>query len=68
MQHVADHNRRVQEAAYNLYVERGMGDGNDLSDWLEAEKMLKEQSAPAAVKVVPKRKTSVPKTGKKSGK
>lgn len=29
--------RLVSEAAYELYVKRGYGDGYDLDDWLQAE-------------------------------
>ncbi|MHB8481976.1 MAG: DUF2934 domain-containing protein [Nitrospiria bacterium] len=31
---------RISEAAYDLFVKRGAAHGNDLDDWLEAERMV----------------------------
>jgi hypothetical protein len=31
--------------AYDLYVKRGMTDGHDFDDWLQAEKIVMEQQA-----------------------
>ncbi len=35
----------VQQRAYQLYLERGAGHGNDLEDWFRAEAELKQKSA-----------------------
>ncbi|MFH1702363.1 MAG: DUF2934 domain-containing protein [Nitrospirota bacterium] len=35
----------VAKTAYNFYVKRGMIDGNDLEDWLKAEKIVMGQQA-----------------------
>lgn len=32
----------VQKVAYSMYERRGYSDGNDMNDWLEAEKKVKE--------------------------
>ena len=32
----------VQKKAYDLYEERGCQSGNDLEDWLNAERLVKE--------------------------
>ena len=32
---------RIQRKAYELYEKRGRVDGNDLSDWFEAERLVK---------------------------
>ena len=31
---------RISEAAYDLFLKRGATHGNDLGDWLEAERMV----------------------------
>ncbi|MBI3604557.1 MAG: DUF2934 domain-containing protein [Nitrospirae bacterium] len=31
---------RISESAYDLFLKRGAVHGNDLSDWLEAERMV----------------------------
>lgn len=36
----ADRRRRIAERAHALFVARGMADGNDLEDWLEAERQV----------------------------
>lgn len=33
----------VQKKAYELYQKRGCTPGNDLSDWLTAEKLVKQE-------------------------
>jgi len=35
-----DYGDRVSERAYELYLERGRGDGRDFDDWLAAERVL----------------------------
>jgi hypothetical protein len=35
---------RVAARAYELYVARGRQDGHDVSDWLQAEAELREES------------------------
>ena len=40
---------RIRERAYEIYVAGGCEDGHDLSDWLTAERELKElRRGPAA--------------------
>ena len=34
-------NRKVQETAYKLYVERGCENGHDVEDWAKAEKIVR---------------------------
>jgi len=34
----------IRRCAYNLYLERGGGGGDELSDWLEAERMVRRGS------------------------
>ncbi|MCC6758408.1 MAG: DUF2934 domain-containing protein [Candidatus Omnitrophica bacterium] len=36
----ATYNQRVQEKAYELYLQRGGAPGNELNDWFEAEKIV----------------------------
>jgi hypothetical protein len=33
----------VQKKAYDIYEERGCKTGNDLEDWLNAERLVKEE-------------------------
>jgi hypothetical protein len=33
---------QIEQRAYQLYLERGCEDGNDLADWLAAERELTE--------------------------
>ena len=40
---------KIRERAYEIYVAGGREDGHDLSDWLTAERRLKELSAQAPV-------------------
>lgn len=35
-------NQRIKEVAGRLYERRGGGQGHELDDWLEAEKLVKE--------------------------
>jgi len=35
----ADPQTRIEKLAYELYLQRGRGDGYDKQDWLEAERM-----------------------------
>jgi hypothetical protein len=35
---------QIEQRAYELYLERGRADGQDLADWLAAEKELTELS------------------------
>jgi hypothetical protein len=41
----SDLHGEVAKTAYNFYVKRGMIDGNDLEDWLKAEKIVMGQQA-----------------------
>jgi hypothetical protein len=36
----------IRRRAYELYVSRGAADGNDLSDWLEAERLVRSSRRP----------------------
>ncbi|WP_447979864.1 DUF2934 domain-containing protein [Candidatus Nitrospira bockiana] len=36
-------NARVARKAFELFERRGRGDGNDVQDWLEAERIVKEE-------------------------
>jgi len=36
-------NEMIQKKAYELYVKRGRTSGDELVDWLEAEKQVKKQ-------------------------
>ena len=42
--------KKIAERAYQKYIERGGAHGNDMADWLEAEKELKVTKKPAAKK------------------
>lgn len=37
----------IRRQAYALYLSRGAGDGNDLSDWLEAERLVRRRRGAA---------------------
>jgi hypothetical protein len=41
-QQSADRRADVERRAFELYLERGCGDGQDLGDWLTAERELTE--------------------------
>ena len=36
-----DERRRISERAYELYLARGENDGDELADWLEAERQIR---------------------------
>jgi hypothetical protein len=38
-----DFYRRVAHKAYELYISRGAGHGNDQADWLEAERLVRAE-------------------------
>jgi hypothetical protein len=40
--------QQIEARAYEIYVERGYVDGNEVSHWLEAEAELTQQAAPTA--------------------
>lgn len=40
----ATFNQRVQEKAYELYLNRGGAPGNELADWFEAEKIIASEN------------------------
>ena len=42
--------KKIAERAHQKYIERGGTHGNDMADWLEAEKELKVTKKPAAKK------------------
>ena len=64
MQYSADRHRSIEKAAYLLYVQKGRLDGDDLSDWFQAEKVVHENSLTASGAGVPRRKTAAPKSKK----
>lgn len=39
----SDLQAKVQKRAYELYAKRGFSHGNDLADWLEAERQIKKE-------------------------
>ncbi|MGO9402834.1 MAG: DUF2934 domain-containing protein [Terriglobales bacterium] len=39
--------QRIRRRAYELYEERGKGDGNELADWLQAESEVTQQKSKA---------------------
>ena len=41
--HTIDYGNRVRKIAYELYERRGYVHGHELEDWLEAEKIIKEE-------------------------
>ena len=45
MSNSSDLHGEVAKTAYDFYVKRGMIDGNDLEDWLKAEKIVMGQQA-----------------------
>jgi Protein of unknown function (DUF2934) len=42
--------QEIARQAFYLYTQRGFVDGNDLDDWLRAERMVTEQSSKVRVK------------------
>lgn len=45
MDHPTVH-ERIAERAYDLYQKRGQSHGNDLDDWLEAERIVRSEHSP----------------------
>jgi DUF2934 family protein len=37
-------NKKISELAYELFLKRGSSHGNDLGDWLEAERIVNAES------------------------
>ena len=68
MQYSEDQYRSIERKAYELHVQKGRPDGDDLTDWLQAERMVLERSSPAAGDDAPKRKTASPKSKTNIGK
>ena len=59
--------KKIAERAYKKYVEKGGQHGNDLSDWLEAEKEIKaEEKSKAKMPAAKKSAKSAKKVTKKS--
>ena len=63
-----DQYRSIEELAYEFYVKRGRLNGDDLSDWFQAEKTVLKKLSPAVSEGTPKRKTAAPKSDKKQKK
>lgn len=40
--------RRIAERAYDLYLRRACAPGHDVEDWLEAERLLRDEAASSA--------------------
>ena len=47
---IAPNEEQIRERAYEIYVATGREDGHDQSDWLTAERELKELSQGPAAK------------------
>jgi hypothetical protein len=62
--------KAIEQRAYELYLERGGKDGDDLADWLTAEKELTElpeqsnSSAPKVRAAVANLQATPPKSGR----
>jgi hypothetical protein len=54
---MADKKSKIAEKAYYKYLERGGNDGQDMNDWLEAEKELSAKK-PVVKKAAAKKKTA----------
>jgi hypothetical protein len=68
MQYDTDqYGRSTEEAAYELYVQRGRVDRDDLSDWFLAEKMSRKTTSPASGEVAVRR-TAASKSNRKKAK
>ena len=50
---------QIERRAYEIYLQRGRGDGNDVADWILAEQELRAATMPAGV-VQPKAAAGVP--------
>jgi hypothetical protein len=58
---------RIAERAYNLYQKRGQSHGNDLDDWLEAERaVLSEHNASAPTPTIAAKPASRAKSTRKT--
>jgi len=44
--HRDDLRQRIAERAYGLYLDRGRAGGRDVDDWLEAERLVIEETRP----------------------
>ena len=42
--------QQIRERAYEIYLARGGQEGDEVSDWLAAERELKESNQPEATK------------------
>ena len=45
-----DLEEQIRQRAYQLFEERGMVDGHDLDDWLQAEQEIKAGQTPGTLK------------------
>ena len=45
-----DLEEQIRQRAYQLFEERGMVDGHDLDDWLQAEQEIKAGQTPRTLK------------------
>ena len=45
--------QRIAEKAYEIYERRGAGHGRDLDDWLEAERIVREEMRTRSVSARP---------------
>jgi hypothetical protein len=41
-----EHAERIAARAYEIYLERGGADGNDIDDWLKAERQVRDADEP----------------------
>jgi hypothetical protein len=51
--------QEIERRAYEIYVSRGCGQGDALSDWLQAERELSEQGTPIVMPNVSKSKKPI---------
>jgi DUF2934 family protein len=42
---IKEHRSAVEKRAYEIYLQRGARDGNDLEDWLTAEREISARAA-----------------------
>jgi hypothetical protein len=52
------HRQEIERRAYEIYVSRGCGQGDALSDWLQAERELSGPGTPIVMPNVSKSKKS----------
>ena len=64
MQYSTDQHSSIEYSAYELYVQKGRLDGDDLSDWFHAEKIIHEKMADTSGDGVPKHRTTARKSKK----